>query len=96
MLIKLCWFCLLLWSATAVQSAENMALPKNKAYSVLCTKSALARHPGQILHQKTVQISSQISEIHLEVIDKASVNWLIICDNKSGSVLKEINLDEQQ
>lgn len=75
---------------------DRFTLPGNKTSTVDCQKAVLDLHPGVISNDKTIRLAAGNFEIHFEINDKDSVDWLVICDGMTGKILKDIKLDEER
>lgn len=73
---------------------DKFSLPSNKTTTVSCQEATLAKHNGEISSEKTIHLPAGKFEIHFEINDKESADWLVICDGLTGKILKDIKLDK--
>jgi hypothetical protein len=86
----------LVFASKVANSEDNLGLPKSKLDIVECQKEVISLHPGEIVNQKIVNTGAGISEIHFEIHDLKSIDWLVICDGATAKILKTIKLDAER
>jgi hypothetical protein len=84
--------CLSLQAASA--AATGFYLPHDKSYMESCRAAALAAHPGSV---ERVVVHNDGSTVRLRFyIQKQGerVQWIVICDGKTGKLHKTIVVDD--
>ena len=84
-------------SAIPVTSADandtNYTLPPNKEYIELCQKEALLLHPGVIEKERMLHQHEDFwVEYEIQARDGDGAEWLVLCDLKTGKVIREQKL----
>lgn len=77
-------------------SEDKFSLPANKITTVSCQTAVFAKHQGKIASEKLIHFPAGYFEIHFEINDKESANWLVICDGLTGKILEDIKLDKEK
>ena len=58
----------------------------------ICSKAALAQHPGKIEHTKVLYGEKSV-RIEVYIVQSNGKGWLVLCDGMSGKIVSAIDLD---
>jgi hypothetical protein len=98
-LMRLKWPAAMLFAAclslqAAPAAATGFHLPHDKTYMESCRAAALAAHPGNV---ERVVVHNDGSTVRVRFyIQKPGerVQWIVICDGKTGKIHKTIQVDD--
>ena len=71
----------------------DFTLPPDKEYIELCQKEALLLHPGEIEKERMLHKHGDFwVEYEIQTGDGIGAEWLVLCDLKTGKVIREQKL----